>query len=390
MVENISKHKNAKFMVPCNWDPKLIDKALKYPVKCFYGKLKTDLIGGGRAPYRLNDVNRQHAEKYIQTLRKNDIDFTYILNTSCMGNREFTNEFRRDLFELLEWIQKSGAKAVTVAVPFLASVVKDNFPKLKINVSKMAKVDSVRKARMWEDLGAVSANLDHNLVKNFQAIRHITSNSDMEFHVIVNDSCLFSCPWDMYHNILESHASMSNRANYVSYCTYNCRKRFTENPAEIIKSIFVRPEDIDEYVDAEIPTFKLIDRIKPTNWIINALDAYSRRKYDGNLLDLFALFSNFGKKPEDVRLLQQNEIKTASQIQQLRSSELFNVNYHIDNSKLNGFFNHFKTHDCQNFVCGTTCRYCDLIAKKALSFDAKRRDIVLHNLKMIVDQLNKL
>ena len=377
------------FLVPCNWDESLITIAAKYPTSSLYGKLRHDLIGGGRAPYRLADITRERAAEYIQEVLRHGIDFDYLLNTSCMSNLEFSPDFRRKLFTLLEWIQSTGARSVTVALPFLAKIVQHNFPDLRINVSKMAKVSTLSKAKFWEELGATSANLDHNLIRNFDQIRHIVEGSNLRFHILVNDSCLYHCPWDAYHNIMESHASMDTRSLYVSYCTFSCRRIFCATPSAIIKSMFIRPEDLPVYAALGVRRFKLVDRLKPTDWIANVLRAYHRRRYDGNLADLFPLFSKWGIE-SSLRPLDDKDVNSINRIQQLRASNAFMWRVFIDNRKLDGFLDHFKSRKCDYLVCGKACSYCESVAEKVIEVDDAERQVALGNFDRVLRRLHSL
>jgi collagenase-like PrtC family protease len=74
-----------------------------------------------------------------------------------MDNREFTRSGQADLVRLLELVEGCGATAVTISLPFLLPLIKKRHPGLKVRVGVYARVDSVPKARFWEELGPTAS-----------------------------------------------------------------------------------------------------------------------------------------------------------------------------------------------------------------------------------------
>jgi collagenase-like PrtC family protease len=110
---------------------------------------------------------------------------------------------------------------------------------------------------------------------------------------------------------------------------------------ELIKSRWIRPEDLKEYKKYGIERFKIGTRYKDTKWLLNCAKAYSQNYYNGNLLDLLT----------DIYL----------PIPELKFKEVI----YIDNKKLNKFLKFFKNKDCEN-KCDGSCNYCRKIAEKVI------------------------
>jgi collagenase-like PrtC family protease len=61
-----------------------------------------------------------------------------------------------------------GVRRVTVSTPFLLELVKRRFPEFKVRVGIYAQVDTPRRARFWEDLGADAIVLESfSINRNF-------------------------------------------------------------------------------------------------------------------------------------------------------------------------------------------------------------------------------
>ncbi|HID92825.1 MAG TPA: hypothetical protein EYP60_01895 [bacterium (Candidatus Stahlbacteria)] len=357
-----------------------------YAVHSLYGKLKYDEIGGGRPACNLSEVTEEFAARYIKKARSFGLNFNYLLNASCIGNKEFTKSGYRSIIDRLSWLEEMGVNYITVSIPYLGEIIRTRFPQFKIAVSKLAFVSSAQKAKYWEDIGADQIVLDINIIRDFKKLEQIRDCVGIDLVLLVNDACLFDCPYAHYHANLNSHASQTDYSGtYVNYCRFFCAHKFLENPIEIVKSMFIRPEDLHFYEDIGITRFKITDRIRPTHWIVNVLDAYSRRSYNGNLADLLGPHSSYGKN-EDLRIVNPWEIGNFEELEEMRKTDLFRPNVYIDNKKLEGFLDFFRTGNCETRHCDE-CKHCEEYTNRAVSIDGTKKDIILKNLKAVLDWL---
>jgi len=56
--------------IATNFDPELVEKVSTYPVAELYGKLPSDIIGGGRSSYMLGPINKNKFKKHVFHVRK--------------------------------------------------------------------------------------------------------------------------------------------------------------------------------------------------------------------------------------------------------------------------------------------------------------------------------
>lgn len=283
-----------KFSVPTNWQDDLVAIFKSPEIDEVYGKLAQDYVGGGRPGYSQFNVSKKKAASHIRKIHESNCKFNYLLNSSCLGGREFTRKGRREIFKLLNWLVEIGVDSVTVSLPYLAQIIKKNFPALDINVSDLAHVDSLRKIEFWELLGVTCitlANTEFN--RRFEFIKRIRSKISCQLRLIANNLCLLDCPYQEYHNDWSSHASQTEQktGNFViDYCFLSCRYKKILDPESLISSPWIRPEDIDVYEKVGIDNIKLVDRKLPTSELIKIISAYINKKYKGNLIELFPNF----------------------------------------------------------------------------------------------------
>lgn len=377
--------------IPYNGDIELlrIVKKKEYPIKTVYGKRFQDIIGGGRARYDIADYSEDNLKEAIRLTHDLGAKFNYLFNAPCSANTEKTKE-TEILKEVESLILNYGIDIVTVANPKLLNLLKKHFPELKYSISIISRVDSLEKVLEYQDAGADEITLDYNIYRNFLELERIRKNSNIEFQILVNDGYLFNCPWATYHFQLEGHDSQNtfnNPLRYFSYCRFNCKQRAAQDSYELIRGMWVRPEDLHFYEEIGFTKFKIIDRLKDTRWLMNAIDAYYKRSYKGNLSDILCSFDTFEKQLERTLRISDEDIKKES-IQDLK--KFWDLKPYIDNGKLNkmNFIEFFVQNklDCRNRKC-SECGYCQNVAKEVIKVDKENAQNVIYNLNFIKEKL---
>ena len=357
-----------KLRVGANWDVSFLDAVTGTSVDSLFGKLPFDVVGGARPGFVLPQVNRDDIKQYIQACHERGLEFSYLLNAPCLGNLQYSKKGYGKLIDLLEWIDRSGADSVIVGIPYLIDLVRKRFPRLKVKISSTARVNTVRKALQHEAMGVEEIIIDEHINRDFKALAAIRKAVRCNLELIVNNICLWQCPYNYEHVNHDGHASREGEEDqycYLQYPGYLCLYRKLVEPVELLKSPWIRPEDIIHYEDLGYEHFKITERFKRTPILLEHVQAYETRHYDGNLLDLFTLprkgaftpvHLEYFIKPKHVNILKISEL---GRVFDLDVRELI----HLDNKKLDGFIEHFKETDCNQTTC-SKCRYCDTVFRE--------------------------
>ncbi len=339
-----------KLFVPTNWDPALLDKVAPYEPAYMYGSLPTER--SMRTVDQLPEVVEDEIVDYVDEAAKRGIKFLYVMNATCGGNREMSEDGRWDLLQRCQWILESGFVGVTLANPFTMEIVRRNFPELEVHVSLLTGVKDVRSARFYEDMGATLIHLDPIVARDFKLLRAIRNAVDMKLSLVVNEGCVVQCPLRNYHMNVISHSHESIEGQYhVDYCYYNCAGQKIANPSELLRMPWIRPEDILMYLDEGIDHFKIAGREKMgdgpsshSDWITMVTKAYHEGRSENvakllvGLEGIQSLTGEVGPEPPELR---------------------------IDSRKLDGFMRYFEQGHC-DMDC-EECTYCDAWARKAVS-----------------------
>lgn len=294
-----------------------------------------EVMGSGRATLYaplIEDIKEQTAYAHQHNVKLN-----IAMNASCFGGYHLTFEG----YKMFKWyfneLNKAGVDGVTVAEPYLVELLRDS--PLETVISCVAHVDSPQRAEFFEDLGADAITVDTNINRNFEVLEAITKAVNCDIRVIVNEGCLYKCPFRHAHFNLFSHitaSSLNARTQplntFGDYYFDKCISIRVRDPAQIIRSPWIRPEDMKEYEAIGIEDFKISGRANAVNWIINCMAAYSKGTFDGNLLELLDC-------PSELRYM-----------------------FQIDNKLLDGSIKQWK--NCKK-ICNE-CHYCDELTNKVL------------------------
>ncbi len=383
-----------KFSVPHNWQAELLPGLERFKVAELYSKLASDFVGGGRASYILPHVSKSKAAMYITEARRSGAKFNYLLNATCMGNREWTIKGQRSIVALLDWLMDIGVDGVTVSIPYLLELIKRRYPKLKVCVSTQAGVDSIRRAKYWEGLGADRITLaEISVNRNFPLLRQLRRAVKCELQLIANLDCLSHCPFWIYHSVLNSHGSQDDYLSYsflIDYCTIACNYIRLMDPVEFIRAGWIRPEDVHYYEAVGIDSIKLVNRAMTTQAILSVVDAYTKGYYEGNLLDLFSrpskniifqranIFHKFKYFFYPFRINIFTLLKARSLLDETR--------VYIDNKALGGFIEHFLNENCIGKSC-EDCKYCADIAERAIRITPEWHAKAISNYRKYLDSL---
>ena len=383
-----------KYDLATNFDNELIERIADFGVvKSLYGKLAKDVIGGGRPSLVLPNIGRRKLRKHIEAAHKHGIKFNYLLNASCMNNKEFIASSHREMIKLVREVKEDGADGVTVASPAFLKMVREQFPDLNVSASTFLKIDDLNKLKHFESLGANQITLTYNFNRDFglleKALKIVEQGT--ELRVIANNVCLHSCPYQSpAHANLLAHSSQSkhkSRGFIIDIYAISCGLQKIKNPAEFLMSDWIRPEDVHYYEElcektGKNLTLKLTDRARTTDWLAEVVKAYAEKSYEGNLLDILNYVGNKGgyrKVRKGAMIRGALTGKAGFGLLKLKGAT-FLPEVYINNKNLNGFMEYFKENPCKDKICYTDdkpygeCRHCYNLAEKLVHMDKEKRE----------------
>lgn len=348
-----------KFKLGTNFDLRLIDEIAKENAKHktnhvteIYGSIREHAALAARPDFRLPDVSELDLCKYIDRASNAGLQFNYTLNSiNPYGSKSELLAHESDVKALVKWLHDAGVWRVTVANPMLLEMICDIDVKNRplIEMSTVAHIDCVTQIKYFFEKHGISkicANLNKN--RDFawlKAAAKYCNNHNIELELMANEFCgvggsnyATHCVYrDSCYICHSTNVTKEDAESFNNYPMRLCTLGRNENPSNWLKSKFIRPEDIHYYREIGVTSFKLTGRTGSTDLLMKVCRAYLNENFDGNLLELW--------KPLESITQHKDESFT---------------HYNIPNKALDGFIDKFVTgHNCDNEVCGDTCRYCN-------------------------------
>ncbi|MFZ0726396.1 MAG: U32 family peptidase [Desulfobacterales bacterium] len=379
-----------RFSLAANYDPELVPALAAYPVDEVYGKLPADGISGGRPRYLATPLAPANLKRYITLLDHHGIAFNYLLNGACFGNREWSRTWQKKVTGLLERLGEMGVRRLTISTPFLLELVKRRFPEFKVRVGIYAQVDTPRRARFWEDLGADAITLESfSINRNFSRLAAIRRAVRCDLQLIANHVCLPNCPLQSYHQNGFAHASNGTGTLFIDYCFLRCSRMRLTDVSQFIKAAWIRPEDLAAYEALGFTTFKLLERGIPSAELLRRVRAYSERRFSGNLAELVLSYGFKEKirkesfwtlrhfwKPRQASSQRLQPLRDLARLQGMLSPLPENP-IRVEAGRIPAsFLEGFRDRDCAAMDC-RACGYCERIAAQAVSVAPEFRTAVL-------------
>ncbi len=256
-------------------------------VSDIYGAITFNPIGHGRSPYAVPNIGKDEAKEHIKAIQDRGITFNYLLNgnfdSEKLKKQKFVDEVLRYLDEVVCGFKISF---VTIAVPELVQIVNDKFPEIKVKLSTINNILSKEDLKRLEGLKFDKVTLGNDAPRNINRLKEMieySTTKDYELELMITETCLHKCSTRSIHYRKQTKASSDYSTDWYMN---NCTVQRIMYPEEIFKTCWIRPENLDDYIELGITNFKISGRSKTPEWTKQCLEAYIRRKYEGNLLDI--------------------------------------------------------------------------------------------------------
>jgi collagenase-like PrtC family protease len=351
-----------EIVLASNFDDRLVVETADLPVSTFFGGYPVQLTGGGRPPQILPAVDPDRFRAHLDLVHRHSREFYATLNSNDLGLKEYgpgyLERFRREVGDLIDL----GVDGFVIALPALIEAVRTDWPDIPITVSTFARIRTVTQAEYFLELGARTIILEE-ANRDFRLIRGLV-RLGAEVEILVNQSCLPSCPYRGHHLNTSSLASQPGApCPTFEYPILECGLEYVRDPAKLISGIFVRPEDLEVFEEAGVHRFKVSGRNRSTDWLVRSARAYAARSYPGDLTDILSLVQVKGPLSALHRAGQSPDGEAARTLGKAFAplSELS-----IDNRAFPpDFLRHIASVDCDHTTC-EACGYCRGVAQKVL------------------------
>jgi collagenase-like PrtC family protease len=279
-----------KFSIPYNDDPRVLEEVFR--LKTLGGNAIHEIYLAGPQAYsgsgRITDeIDLNQFIALVDRIHNQGIRANLVLNSTCEGTEWYSADVMKTRLDYLECMHKDhGVEAVTIANPILIKQVKKHLPDIEICASVLGDIDCVQRAVLFARAGATVLTPDVNINRDLDLLAEIKQATGLELKLMVNEGCLYKCPFRKFHFNYISHKS--RKPGEIEQCFFfNCLPVIREDNGQLLKSGWIRPEDVARYAGVS-KFFKIVGRVCASTMVIRATIAYMQEAWEGDILDLMS------------------------------------------------------------------------------------------------------
>ena len=233
---------------------------------------------------------RERQQADLAWARAHGLELDTLFNCNCYGDQAISPELADFVSSTLRKMDAVGLfpDTVTTTSPFIATILRQRFPSVKIRLSVNQRVH-----------GSVGFEPILPLFDSFYATRERHRETEWlkrmsgwarahgkTIGIQANSGCLRQCPYQTFHDNLHGHnrRAQSKVGEAFDFSAFICREHFACGGHEdFLRGTWLRPEDLPRY-EPLVDVVKLATRRHPFPEKIVA--AYANYAFDGDLAEL--------------------------------------------------------------------------------------------------------
>ena len=222
--------------------------------------------------------------------RENGILLDALFNCNCYGDNAISPELADFVEATLRDMNGRGLfpDIVTTTSPFIATVLRQRFPQVKIRWSVNIRVHGTVGFECVDELfdSFYASRERHRDIAYMKGLSEWARSHGKVLGMQANSGCLRQCPFQQFHDNLHGHNRIrqSGVGAKFDFSVFRCRTNYARrNWEDFIRATWIRPEDVPAF-EPYVDVVKLATRRH--RFPVKVLNAYASYSYDGNLLDL--------------------------------------------------------------------------------------------------------
>lgn len=235
------------------------------------------------------DAQRRMEEELCR-IKDMGIKLDLLFNANCYGEYAISEKLANTVMSVIDYLSEAvgGVDIITTASLAIAHTVKKNYPHIEVRASVNMKIGSVKGMEYLSDVfDSFHVQRDYNRdLSHLKMLREWADEHGKKLVILANSGCFINCSGQIFHDNMVAHeAQICEVKNISDFTPYVCWRslKSRDNWHLLLENTWIRPEDLHNYEDI-VDTVKLATRMHQLPGMV--IDAYARRKFYGNTLDL--------------------------------------------------------------------------------------------------------
>lgn len=246
------------------------------------------MIGGYDGYFDYSLQGRLMAE--LRKIKAMGIRLDLLFNANCYGTDAMSQVMEGKVCSVIDFLGENDLcpEVVTTTSPAIAHMIREHYQDIELKASVNMKIGSVKGmeyvAHLFDSY-CIAKECNRDLAR-LQEMRHWAQDNGKKLTMLANSGCMRDCSGQIFHDNMVAHEAEIAKQKNIQFLPYMCWNYLKDpkNRVAVLQNTWVRPQDIDRY-EGLVDQVKLATRAHQLPGMV--IDAYARRKYSGNLLDLF-------------------------------------------------------------------------------------------------------
>ncbi len=226
----------------------------------------------------------------LKWARAEGVELDTLFNCNCYGDGAISQELADFVARTLREMDAEGLfpETVTTTSPFIATILRRDFPAVRIRLSVNQRVHgTLGFESVLELFDSFYASRERHRELDWLSAAHAWAEAHGKtMGLQANSGCLRQCPFQTFHDNLHGHdrQRQSQEGAKFGFSVFRCQEHYARgNREDFLKATWLRPEDLPEY-EPFVGIVKLATRRHPDP--VKVLSAYANYRFDGNLAEL--------------------------------------------------------------------------------------------------------
>jgi collagenase-like PrtC family protease len=219
------------------------------------------------------------------------IKLDLLFNGNCYGAHAMSQYLANNVASILDFLGNAigGVDIITTTSPAIAHIIKENYPGIEIHSSVNMRIGTVKGmeyvAHLYDSF-YIQREYNRDLDK-IEELKEWADANGKKLLMLANSGCMNFCSGQTFHDNMVAHGNEIEEIEKIPgwnpHMCWNYLKA-PENWVSVLQNSWIRPEDLHQY-EKYFNIVKLATRMHALPGMV--IEAYTRGKYYGNLLDLF-------------------------------------------------------------------------------------------------------
>lgn len=226
----------------------------------------------------------------LKEIKALDKRLDLLFNANCYGEEAMSEVLRGKICSIIDYLDSQGLfpDVVTTASPAIAHIIKAQYSDIELKASVNMKIGTVKGMQYVShlfDSYCIAKECNRDL-ERLKALKEWAAQNGKKITMLANSGCMRDCSGQIFHDNMVAHEAEIAKQKNIAFLPYMCWNylKNEENRASVLQNTWIRPEDLFHY-EGLVDQVKLATRAHHLPGMV--IDAYARRRYSGNLLDLF-------------------------------------------------------------------------------------------------------